>query len=55
MDEVILTFKTPDVMDQLGPEVSEADKEWISSYIKWGEYISVRFDLIHGTVEVVKS
>ena len=52
VNTVRLSFKTPDVLDQLPDDLSEDDVEWIKSFVKWGEYITVEFDLVNRTVRV---
>ena len=43
-----LTFKTPDVLDQLGEvlEENERDEAAVTAkkYLRYGEYLSVEFD-----------
>jgi hypothetical protein len=52
MDEVVLTFKTPDVTMQI-EHLSEEDQKFVKSFLQNDESISIRFDLIFGTAEVV--
>lgn len=52
-----LTFKTPDVVDQLCEymDVSELSDavEFTRKFIKYGEYITIEFDTEKGTAVVV--
>ena len=50
-----LTFKTPDVLDQLEGELEETKaREFADHWIKYGEYVTIDFDTTTETVEVRK-
>lgn len=52
-----LTFKTPDVIDQL-PEMTEDEQmeveNLLEKFLTWKEYIHVEFDTVNGTAKVVE-
>ncbi len=53
-----LSFKTPDVLDQLDevldPDDQEAARETARQYLQYGEYLRVEFDTDTETATVVK-
>lgn len=53
-----LTFKHPNVIDQIESDHGEADfeaiKEFLPKYIQWGEYIKIEFDTEADTAQVIK-
>lgn len=61
---VSITFKTPDVLEQINEyaphknyghsALTKEEYEWIRSHIKWGEYITVLFDVEKRTIEIAK-
>lgn len=42
--KIHLTFKTPDVEDQVTPEDLAVAKPLVDKYLEYGEYITVEFD-----------
>ena len=56
---VTLTFKTPDVLDQLDGLYDEDELEVVTEvlnkFIKYGEYINVEFDIDSCTAKVLRS
>ena len=53
---MVLTFKTPDVLDQLPDNDEDADKirEIAKKYVEYGEYLSVEIDSDDGTITVLE-
>lgn len=61
---VSLMFKTPDVLEQIEDLVQHEEGDiaplsveefnWIRSYIEYGEYITVLFDVEKRTIEIAK-
>ena len=51
-----LTFKTPDVYDQLDSHELDRDAviEAINEWVKYGEYVTIEFDTKKGTAIVVR-
>ena len=49
-----LSFKSPDVLDQLTEDEQEEAKKVIEKYIKWSEYISIEFDTELKTATVLE-
>jgi hypothetical protein len=49
-----LTFKTPDVADQIDDDEEDGIEEFISQWIEYGEYITIDFDSNAGTAKVRK-
>ena len=47
--KIQLTFKTPDVEDQLSPEELEEARPLLDKFMEYGEYITVEFDTETGT------
>jgi len=45
---VTLSFKTPDVLDEVDEEYRDALKKWV----EYGEYVHIDFDLDAGTAKV---
>jgi hypothetical protein len=57
--KLILTFKTPDILDQLedqtnSEEEPEEAKAFVKSFLTYSEYISVEFDTEAKTATVLK-
>lgn len=52
--KVRLTFKTPDVEDQLDPDERAEAEGVMSKFIQWSEYITVEFDTVSNTAIVVE-
>jgi hypothetical protein len=54
--KMVLTFKTPDVLDQLPDNDEDADKirEIAKKYVEYGEYLSVEIDSDDGTITVLE-
>lgn len=50
-----LTFKTPDVADQLGDDILEHHREFIKKFVKHGEYVTIEFDTTKKTAKVVEA
>ena len=50
----ILTFKTPDVVDQLEGDDRPSAEKFLKRWVKYGEYLTVAFDTKKGTAEVQK-
>ena len=51
--KVRLSFKTPDVLDQLDEDEREAAEAVISKYVEYEEYIQVEFDTEKQTATVL--
>jgi len=49
----ILTFKTPDVEDQLEPEELKKVQSMLDKYVEYGEYLYVEFDTDKKTCTVL--
>ena len=47
-----LTFKTPDVTDQLEDAEAERAREFLKKWLEYGEYVTIDFDTEAGTAEV---
>jgi len=52
--KVYLSFKTPDVIDQLDEEEKDAAGELIKKFVEYDENITVEFDTETGTCVAVK-
>ena len=56
-----ITFKTPGALDdldasrKLSPDDLERAKALVEKYVRWGEYLSVEFDIEDGTATVLKA
>ncbi len=54
-----MTFKTPDVLDYALEDVPEDRHEYVRAklarWVKWGEYVTVTFDLDRMTAKVEES
>lgn len=70
MNTITVTFKTPDTVDAAigqyieNAEVSDEDMEYemkekaeevINKYVRWGECITIEFDLITGKATVLNA
>lgn len=57
MAKAILSFKTPDVFDQL-EDLSNSDRAKVEKlakrFVEWDEYINIEFDTTKGTAKVLK-
>ena len=51
--KIKLSFKCPDVLDQLDEEEREASEAMIEKYVQYGEYVYIEFDTDAGTARVV--
>lgn len=51
--KVQLTFKTPDVADQLSKEEMQEFGTLIRKFVKYNEYVTIEFDSETQTVSVV--
>jgi hypothetical protein len=49
-----LTFKTPDVADQLEPDEKEAMEKWLDKHVEYGEYLYVEVDTDTGKSKVLE-
>ena len=52
--KVQLSFKTPDVLDQLEDVEKEAASDLIDKYLEYEEYIYIEFDTTKKTVTVLE-
>lgn len=56
--KVQVTFKTPDVLDYVLDDLDEDNQEILKrlaeKYIKWGELVTLEFDLKNETVKVLE-
>ena len=52
--KIRLSFKTPDVTDQLNEEELEAAQTVLKKFIKWSENIQVEFDTETNTAKVLE-
>ena len=55
MAKTTITFKTPDVLDQLDQDDREKLSELINQYVKFGELITIEFDTALETAKVLKA
>ncbi|MFC1453640.1 hypothetical protein ACFLQL_00485 [Verrucomicrobiota bacterium] len=59
--KITLTFKMPDVLDQLNDQIDPKTddeliraKEIAEQYVSYGEYVTIELDTETGTAEVLK-
>lgn len=52
--KVRLSFKTPDVKDQLSEDEREASETVLKKFLKYSEYIQVEFDTETNTAKVLE-
>lgn len=54
--KVRLNFKTPGVLDQISEDRNEEEQREVcgklEKWIRWGEYVTIEFDLENGTAKV---